>query len=153
MRWDIEDKIACELWFFTGLSFGGTRRVARIHAYGGLQGDDIPGDEVRSLGIIAQPGIRVILMTARSTIAWEDMPWRAFEVIEGQTHFMKDGRTALQIPDLDQYDEPTANRTDSELDAGYPQVETLEQGSGWTYGRSGRILLKNNLKAIRVERV
>lgn len=153
MRWDIEDRVACEFWFFTGLSFGGTRRVARVHAYGGLQGDDIPGDEVRSLGIIAEPGLRVILMTARSTIAWEDMPWRAFQVLEGKTAFLKDGRSALQIPDLDQYDEPTANRTDSELDCGYPQVERLEDGTGWTFGRAGRRQLKNNLAAIRIERM
>ncbi len=153
MRWDIPDKLTCELWFFSGLSFGGTRRVARIHAYGGLQGDTILGDQVRSMGIIAEPGIRVILMTARSTVAWEDMPWRAFQVLEGFTTTLKDGRTAIQVPDLDRYDPPDANRTDLEVERDFPQVRTLEEGRGWTFGRSGRRPLKNNLHAIRVERI
>lgn len=152
MRWDIEEKLACELWCFTGLSFGGTRRVARIHAYGGLQGDTIPGDELRSIGIIAEPGIRVILMTARSTVAWEDMPWRAFQVMEGFTHTLKDGRTAIQVPDLDRFDAPDANRTDPDLESDFPQVETLADGKGWTFGRSGKRGLKNRIQAIRIER-
>ncbi|MCA9567223.1 MAG: hypothetical protein KC656_05250 [Myxococcales bacterium] len=153
MRWDIEEKVVAELWFFTGLSFSGTRRIARIHAYGGLQGDEIPGDEVRSMGIIANPGVRIILKTAGSDLAWEDMPWRCFQVLEGQTMTMQDGRTAIQVPDLDAYDRWDCNRADTELESEYPQVAKLSDGTTWTFGRSGRRKLKNNLKAIRVERI
>lgn len=153
MHWDIEEKVACELWFFTALSFGGTRSVVRIAAYGGLQKHTASGEEVRSMGIICQPGIRVILKTARSTIAWEDSPWRAFQMIEGSTHFLQDGRTALQVPDLDRYDDYTANRTDPDLETAYPHVETLADGKGWTFGRVGRRGIKNNIRGIRIERM
>jgi hypothetical protein len=153
MRWDIEDKVACELWFFTGLSFGGTRSVVRVAAYGGLQKHTARGDEVRSMGIICEPGIRVILMTARSPLAWEDSPWRAFQMLEGEHHTLQDGRSALQVPDLDRYDPYTANRTDPDLEADFPQVETLAAGTGWTFGRSGRRGIKNRIQAVRIERI
>lgn len=153
MRWHIEPQTVCELWSFTGINFGGTKRITRIHAYGGLQGEDFPGDEVKSLGIIAQPGIRVILVTARTDNDWEALPWRCFEVREGCTTAIKDGRSALQIPDLDQYDNWDANRTDPELETSFPMAATLAEGSGWTYGRPARRGLKCNIQGIRIERI
>lgn len=151
MRWHIEERVVCELWSFTGINFGGTRRVTRVHAYGGRQGEDLPGDEVKSLGIIAEPGIRVILLTARTDSNWEALPWRAFQVLEGKVGQIKDGRSALQIPDLDRYDHWDANRSDPDLEAMYPHVDTLADGKGWTFGRVGKTPLKCNIQAIRIE--
>ena len=153
MRWEIKDKVACEFWTFTGISFAGTKRITRVHAYGGLQGDDFPGDEVKSLGIIAEPGIRVIFMTANNEDGWENLPWRCFQVIEGKTTKLKDGRTAIQVPDLDAYSEPDTNRADLECQSSYPHVNSLSEGTTWTFGRVGRRQLKCNIRAIRIEKI
>lgn len=153
MRWHIEERVVCELWSFTGINFGGTKRITRIHAYGGRQGDDFPGDEVKSLGIVAEPGIRVILVTARTDHDWEALPWRCIQILEGHTSALKDGRSAIQIPDLDRYDPVDSDRTDYDLETVYPFAATVAEGEGWTFGRPGRKGIKARINGIRIERI
>lgn len=154
MRWDIEDKVGrIDLWLFTGVNFGGMRKIVRIHPYGGLQGADVDGSEIKSMGVIAEPGVRVILRTASTSMNWEGLPWRCIQVLEGHTGKLSDGRTCVQIPDLDTYNEPTARRTDPEVEEAFPAAETLAEGVGWTFGRAGKKGLKCNIKSIRVEKI
>ncbi|MCB9675960.1 MAG: hypothetical protein H6737_12630 [Alphaproteobacteria bacterium] len=152
MRWEYEPKIHCELWFFSGINFAGQKTVVKIHPYGGLQGDVNPAD-VKSVGVIAEPGVRVVFMTSATGSDWEKLPWRCVQVIEGRTNKLQDGRTAVQIPDLDVYSEPDAPRADPELELGFLEVETFAQGKGWTFGKTGRTKLKQGIKSIRVERI
>jgi hypothetical protein len=156
MRWEYEDKIHCELWFFSGINFGGEKRVVRIHPYGGLQGDDVEPSQIKSVGIIGQPGIRVTFMTSATGTDWENTPWRCVQVLEGQTTEIRDGRPAIQIPDLDLYTSFDAVRVDPEFEEGFPEVASFAEGAesgGWTFGRTGRSSLKTNIRSIRVERI
>lgn len=154
MRWDIEDKLGrIDLWFFTGINFGGMKKIVRIHPYGGLQGADIEGADIKSMGVIAEPGVRVILRVAATNNGWETLPWRCIQVLKGHTGKLSDGRTCVQIPDLDMYNAPTARRTDPEIEEAYPHADTLELGKGWSFGRTGKSGLKCNVRSIRVERI
>lgn len=154
MRWDIEDKVGrIDLWFFTGINFGGMKKIVRVHPYGGLQGADVDGSEIKSMGVIAEPGVRVILRTSSTALGWDALPWRCIQVLEGFTGRLSDGRTCVQIPDLDLFNPPTARRTDPEIEEVYPHAEGLHDGVGWTFGRTGRKGLKCNLKSIRIERI
>ncbi len=157
MRWEYEDKIHCELWFFSGINFGGEKRVVRFHPYGGLQGEiDIEPSQIKSVGVIGQPGLRVTFMTSGTGTDWENVPWRCVQMLEGQTTEIKDGRPAVQIPDLDLYTAFDAVRVDPEFEEGFPEVESFEAGTekgGWTFGRSGRSPLKTRIRSVRVERI
>lgn len=152
MRWEFEEKIHVEFWFFSGINFAGTKKVVQIHPYGGLQGE-IKGQDFKSVGIICEPGLRVTFMTSATGSGWESTPWRCVQVLEGKTNTLTDGRKAVQIPDLDSYSEPDAPRSDAELEVGFPEVEAFEDGSGWTFGKTGRRQLKLNIRSIRVERI
>lgn len=153
MRWEFEEKIHCEFWFFSGINFAGTKKVVRIHPYGGLQGDEVSSTDFKSVGVICEPGLRVTFMTSATGSGWETVPWRCVQVLEGKTNTLSDGRKAVQIPDLDFYSEPDAPRADAELEIGFPEVERFEDGEGWTFGRTGRRPLKQNIRSIRVERI
>jgi len=153
LRWEFEDKIRCEFWFFSGINFAGQKTVVTIHPYGGLQGDEVKASDIKSVGVLAEPGVRVTFMTSATGSGWEKMPWRCVQVIEGRTNTLTDGRTAVQIPDLDTYAEPDAPRSDPEFEMGFPEVERFEDGKDWTFGRTGRLPLKLNIRSIRVERI
>ena len=156
MRWEYEDKIHCELWFFSGINFGGEKRVVRIHPYGGLQGDEVEPSQIKSVGVIGQPGIRVTFMTSATGTDWENVPWRCVQMLDGHTTQIKDGRPAVQIPDLDLYNPFDAPRIDPEFEEGFPEVASFAEGAeagGWTFGRAGRSSLKTNIRSVRIERI
>lgn len=152
VRWDIGLGVRAELHFFTGLNFSGQRSTALIFHDGRRQGDEVDGSRVKSCGIIAPFGTRLTLVTAAGEDTWEDMPWRAIVVLDGSTFPSQNGRPAVQVPDIDRMDPPTARRTDLELQVGFPLVQRLAEGTGWTYGRTlPNLPLKCNLRAIRLD--
>lgn len=154
VRWDIGLGVRAELHFFTGLNFSGQRSSCLIFHDGRRQGDDVDGMRVKSCGIIAPYGTRLTLVTAASPETWQELPWRAIVVLDGTSFTSRSGKPAVQVPDLDTMDAPDANRTDLETHVGFPLVERLEQGAGWTFGRTlPNLPLKCNLRAIRLDRV
>ena len=153
MRWDIEEGVLAEVRLFTGLNFSGERFHVNIMR-GRIQGGphEIDGERIKSMGVIAPFGTRVVLMAAASPTGWQALAWRAIDVIEGHTFESQSGRPAIQVPDIDVMDDPSAVRTDPDFQAGYPHAEDLN-ADGWTYGRSTGLPLKGGLRAIRVERI
>jgi hypothetical protein len=152
--WDIHPGVRAELHFFTGLSFSGQRSSCLIFHDQRRQGDDVDGSRVKSCGIIAHHGTRMTLLTSASATGWEDMAWRSIVVLPGTSFTSRSGKPAVQIPDLDSMDAFDANRTDLECQLGYPQVQKLAEGTGWTYGRSMPTLpLKCNIRVIRLDKV
>lgn len=154
MRWDIAEKTRAEIVGFSGINFSGERMEVSIWPHGGLQqGGDIDGTRLKSIGIIAPVGTRLVLITANGD-NYETLPWRALQIIEGHTFQAMDGRrVGVQVPDLDRMDPPDVRRIkDPDTVVGYPFAESLEAGRGWTFGRSGGIDLKCNIKRIIVER-
>jgi hypothetical protein len=154
VRWRIDERVRAELSFFTGLAFAGNRDNVRIFVGGRKQGPEIDGSRVKSCGIIAPVGTRLVLSASDLDEGWEDHPWRAVVLLAGSTFKMKDGRDAVQLPDLDLMDPPGAKRSDPDFGAGFPQAPNLHEGSGWTYGKADfHRPLKCNLRTIRLDLV
>ena len=154
MKWIIGDKVRAHIVGFTGVNFSGERWEVDIWPLGGRkEGQDIDGTRLKSIGIIAPLRTRMILMTANGTDGWEDRPWRCVQVLDGSTFTARDGkRVGVQIPDLDRMDKPGSLYLDPDIHQGYPQVERLEDGTGWTFGRTGHLDLKTHIRCIRVEK-
>ena len=150
--WDIEPRCKIEIWGFTGINFSGQRSIVHVSARGQVFGDVLEGHRLKSIGIIAYPGIQVTLASSADPYIWEDFGFRTFRVVEGNTHTMKDGRPALQIPDIDVFDPPTAVRSDPEMAMGYEQVERLADGTTWSFGRTTTLPLKCRVRQVRIER-
>lgn len=156
MRWDIEAGIRAHIVGFTGINFSGQRIVVDIWPHGGRQdGEELEGHRLKSIGLIAPVGTRMILMTAATEDNWEVLPWRCIQIVEGKTFdsVQFPGSVGAQVPDLDFVDAPAALRTDPDFQITYPHVACLEDGEGWTFGRIGTMSLKTNIRAIRVDRV
>lgn len=141
-----------ELHFFSGLSFSGNRETVRVFVGGRRQGSAVDGAAMKSMGVIAPIGTRVVLVTSEADEGWEQHPWRAVVLVAGSTFKSRDGRDGVQVPDLDWMDAPGARRSDPDFQAGFPQVEALAKGVGWTYGRSDGPL-KGRIRAIRMDLV
>jgi hypothetical protein len=153
VRWDLDDDVGALLHLFSGVNFSGTRYTVRILRGGRVQGPDVPVGVIQSGGLIADHGIRLTFITARQKPGWEDEPWRAVVVTEADCFPSMSGHPAVQVPDLDQMDPPDAIRTDDLVDSGFPLVDRLEDGVGWTFGRVGRHPIKRRVHAIRLDRL
>jgi hypothetical protein len=154
VRWRIDEGVRAELAFFTGLAFAGNRDSVRVFVGGRRQGPEIDGSRVKSCGIIAPLGTRLVLSASDLDEGWEEQPWRAVVLAAGSTFKMKDGRDAVQLPDLDLMDEPGSKRSDPDFMSGFPQVATLKEGTGWTYGRADfHHPLKGNVRTVRLDLV
>ena len=150
MRWIVAPRMRAEIVGFTGVNFSGQRMVVDIWP-SGVQGD-IDGDRMKSIGIIARVGVRLVLRTSTAETGWEQFAWRAIEVRPGQTFEARDGRrVGVQVPDLDLRDEPDAIRSNPMLSAPYAQVPSPDVRPDWTYGRLGE--LKSRVRVIAVDRV
>ena len=157
MRWDIAPGLRAYIVGFTGINFSGQRIVVDIWPHGGRQAGDeeLEGHRLKSIGLIAPIGTRMILMTAATPSNWEALPWRCIQIVEGKTFesVQFPGFVGAQIPDLDFADAPAALRSDPDFQITYPQVETLAEGKGWTFGRVGAMPLKTNIRSIKVDKV
>ncbi len=154
MIWKIAPRMRCDIQAFSGLNFSGRRSLVEIHPVGGRQGAEIEPGDLGSVGIVADPGTRVLLRTSELDDGWEERPWRCILVDEKHCYRLKDGRTAVRVPDLDWLDEPDARRCDPDFQASFLPVDTLEEGmaSGeWTFGRPGT--LRGRVRVIVVDRV
>jgi len=152
MDWNIAPHSRVDLHVFSGINFSGERRVASIHPAGGLQKSKLNNFKFRSIAIVGRPGTRVIMCTSVLDIGWEARPWRAMIIKKSDGYRMKDGKLAIRIPDLDWLDAGNAHRTDPDFQQTFPQVGSPDDGTGWTYGRSGNLSLNDNIQQIRVDR-
>lgn len=150
MKWEIAKNCRADVVGYSGVNYSGERFEARIFP-SGRQGDDLPGDKIRSMAIVAPVGTRVILRTSLQS-DWEDHTWRAIRILEGQTFTTNDGRTAVRIPDLDTIHAPDAWRLNPDIEESYPRVKRLADGDGWTFGNIGREQLKRGVMMIMVDK-
>lgn len=152
MRWDIAEKVRCDIIAWSGINFSGRRKVARIFPVGGLQGDEFESCDISSLMVVGPIGVRVVLMASSVEEDWESRPWRAICLVEGYTFTTKKGdKPAVRIPDLDWLDDFDARRSDPDFQVTYDQVAHLAEGRGWTYGRTGDTPLRGHVRSIKVD--
>ena len=130
----------------TGLA-GGKNRVQVFPS--GRQGDI--SISFSSLVFAGPPGIRLVLCAAPIELGWEERPWRATIMTKDNSFRLKDGRLAFRLPNLETLDEPNSVRSDPDFECSYDHAETLADGKGWTYGRSGD--LNGRVTMMRLDRV
>lgn len=149
MRWDIATTATCHIIAFSGVNLSGQRTHVRIFPSGRV--GDIDTSQMQSLIVVGPVGLRVVLMTASSDQGWPDMTWRAVEIRKGKHYLSPKGQPAVNLPDLDLYEEYDAPRTDPDFQSTYPLVRSLDEGKDWTYGFKGPMKLKANVRGIRIE--
>lgn len=152
MEWHIAPHTRADIFVWSGINFSGERRFSSVHPAGGRQGNSLKNFAFRSIAITGPIGTTVVLCTSVLDIGWENRPWRALKVMKGEGYRTKDNKPAVRIPDLDWLDASKAHRTDPDFQQSFPQVGSLEEGTGWTFGKSGTMLLSDNIKQIRVFR-
>jgi hypothetical protein len=150
VRWHVGPGVRANLITYGAPNLSGKRQVVQLFPQGARKGT-IDGSAVRSLVIRAVYGTRVVLCASK-TDAWELAAWRCIRVLEGSSlrSAEKHGLAGVRVPDLAWHDGHGAKRTDPEVQATFPAVETLADGTGWTFGRPGR--LAGRVAMIRVER-
>jgi hypothetical protein len=150
MKWEIAKNCRADIVGYSGVNYSGERFEARIFP-SGRQGDELPGDKIRSMAIVAPIGTRVILRTSLQS-DWQEHTWRAIRLVEGQTFTTNDGRPAVRIPDLDALNSPDAWRLNPDVEESYPLVKKLEDGKGWTFGHVAKEELKRGVIMIMVDK-
>jgi hypothetical protein len=152
LKFHIDDRVRCELHFFTGLGFSGVRETVRVFVGGRKQGKDPDGSRVKSMGIVAPIGTRLVICASDADEGWENQPWRAVVLRKGNVFRSKSGGDAVQIPDLDQVDRWDAVRPDPDSMMGLQMANALSEGSDWTFGRQDFSRpLKCNVRQIRLD--
>lgn len=150
MKWEIAENCRADIVGYSGINYSGDRFEARIFP-SGRQGDDLPGERIRSMAIVAPVGTRVVLRTSLQS-DWEEHTWRCVRILDGQTFTTNDGRLAIRIPDLDCLHAPDAWRTNPDIEESYPLVKKLADGKTWTFGRVGSEDLKKGIVMIMVDK-
>lgn len=148
MRWVIDKNIRCDIRTFSGLNLSGHSEGVQIFPSGRQGNLTTP---FRSISIAGPVGTRVVLCRAILDEDWEQMPWRALMIQKPHCYRTRDGRLALNVPDLELLSAPNAKRTDPDFEESYPFAATLDEGTGWTYGRLGT--LHQQVQTIRIDRI
>jgi hypothetical protein len=152
MEWHIAPHTRLDIHVFSGINFSGERRVTSIHPAGGRQGNALNNFAFRSIAISGPIGTTLVMCTSVLDIGWEARPWRAIRVIKGEGFKTKEGKIAVRAPELDWFDASNAHRTDPDFQQTFPQVTKFEDGTGWSFGRSGTMVLNDNIKQMRAFR-
>lgn len=147
MDWDIAENMRVDIVAYEKHNLSGQHHAVQIFP-SGRQGD-LP-DRLGSVLVAGPLGVRVIFKTS-AVGDWQRAPWRCVQLVKGHCFKAKNGFAAVRVPDLDFLDKPTAQRTDPDFEESFPIVASLDQGSGWTFGRPG--VLKDHIVQIRVERI
>ncbi len=151
MDWYVGPRVKCDMVSYGGVSMTGPRYVVYIFPTGSRKGT-FRTHELKSMAIVAPVGTRIILATDPSRDGWQQHPWRCIRMVEGSMFTNDKGQKGVRIPDLDWLDPFDAKKTNLELQTGFPQVARLEDGTGYTFGRTGGVELKDHIRAIWVER-
>ena len=144
------NKLRCDMLVYGAVNLSGKRKACRVFPTS-RKGTLVPTD-IHSMVIRGPLGLQVVLTT---TLAddWEAKPWRAIR-LEKDTAVPPE-KAALygaRLPDLDLYAEPHLKRIPYGIEESYPQVATLAEGTGWTFGRWQPDGLKGKVVRILLER-
>lgn len=151
MEWEIAPRMRVDLAGFEGMNCAGERHVVNIHVVGGRQGN-MP-ENIKSLAISGPIGTRVTLMSQGPDVPLDQQVWRCIVLKGGHCFKNKEGNPTVRIPDIDYFDAPDARRTDPDLQSSYPQVNSIEEGKEWSFGRAGRNPLKGNIRFIKIDKI
>ena len=149
MIWHIGPRVRCDMVSYGGINLTGPRLVVRIHPTGARKGT-FQTDKLRSIVVLAPVGTRVILATSAEPEGWQDEPWRCIRMVAGSMFTNEQGQSGVRVPDLEWMDPPEAKRTSEGLQMGFPQVASVAEGTGYTFGHGSGI--GGNVRAIWVER-
>lgn len=149
VKWVIGPQARADILGYAGVDITGAQFIAQIYASGFRRGT-LEGDRLKSIVIGAPYGTRIILCTTTDEERWEDAPWRAIRIIEGQTYHTGEGVPAVRVPDLDWLDGFDQKRTGQDGQQSYATVQRVSEGRGWTFGSGTG--LHNKIKMIRVEK-
>jgi hypothetical protein len=151
MKWDVAPKLRLDLVAFAGINLSGERRVVEFHAMGGRQGD-VQTEDLKSCAIIGPVGLRLLFMTSDDPQDWAKSSWRCVKLLAGSTFDTKEGRPCVRVPDLDWLDAFDARRTDPDLQCSFEEAAGVD-APGWTFGHAGRLPLKGQIRAIKIDRL
>jgi hypothetical protein len=148
MRWVIEKNIRCDIRTFSALNLCGHSEFVQIFPSGRQGNLTTP---FRSISFAGPPGTRLVLCRAILDVDWESQPWRAIMIKKPHCYQTRDGRLAVNVPDLELQDKPNARRSNTEVEESYAFAESLSDGEGWSYGRFGT--LHEQIQTIRIDRL
>ena len=148
MRWVIAKNIRCDIRTFSGLNLSGRSENVQIFP-SGRQGELTT--PFRSMSYAGPAGTRIVICRAILDAGWEEQAWRALLIKKPHCYRTRDGRLAVNIPDLELLDKPNARRSDTTFETSYDFAETLSDGVGWTFGRVGT--LHDQVQTIRIDRI
>jgi hypothetical protein len=149
VEWFIAPRVKCDLVGYSGVNLTGARYVVRIFPTGTRKGT-FRTEELKSLVIVAPVGVRVVLCTS-ATAGWEELPWRCIRMT-AENRFRNDkDQEGVRVPDLDWMDPADARKVSPDLQQSYPYVQTLAEGTTWTFGRRGATALKDQIRAFRLD--
>jgi hypothetical protein len=152
LDWIIAPKVRCDILTWSGTNFSGYRKLARVFAAGGRQGQQLEGDRLSSCWVVAPYGTRVVFCSAPEDHPdWMSKPWRAVVICKGTVFKTQDGLPGVRVPDLDYLDKFNAQRTDPDFQESFPIAKTVDEGTTWTFGNSN--LLTNRINCIRIDKV
>jgi hypothetical protein len=153
--WHLGPHVRCDFVSYSGINLTGVRYIVRVHATGSRKGT-FRTDQLKSIVVMGPIGTRVILATWPERENWQNYPWRCVRMLAGQRFRNPEGNEGVRIPDLDWLDPFDAKRVNANMQESFPQVERLEDGKGFTFGRTRGTLrdceLKDNIRAIWIER-
>lgn len=149
VKWVIGPQARADILGYAGVDITGAQFISQIYASGFRRGT-LEGDRLKSIVIGAPYGTRIILCTTTDEASWEDAPWRAIRVLEGQTYHTTEGVPAVRVPDIEWLDGFDHRRTGQDGQQSYPLVRRVSEGRTWTFGYGSG--LHNRIKMIRVEK-
>lgn len=151
MKWEIAENCRADIVGYSGINYSGDRYETRIFP-SGRQGDELPGDNIRSMTILAPYGTRVTLRTTLQD-SWLEHTWRTIIITKKNVFEIEDGRYGVRIPDLDFMARGDAFRHNPDVEESVLRAKNPDDRKGWTYGMTGPIPLKRGVVMIMVDKV
>ena len=151
IEWETKGRVRCDIVAFAAKNLSGKRTTMRIFPTGSQQGK-IATEELSSMIIRAPYGTRLLLITNPGP-DWQEYPWRCVRMLDGEAVVPKQGTLpGVRLPDLDLLTAYDAKKINPDYQVSYEFVDSLEEGSGWTFGKGGEGPIKGRVKLIRLER-
>jgi hypothetical protein len=150
VRWQVGPGVRCNLIAYGARNLTGKRQAVQLFPQGAQKGT-IDGSEMSSMVLRGVLGTRVILCASTSE-NWDLAAWRCVRMLEKHSlrSEQKHGLPGIRVPDLELLDTHGAKRTDPDFQSSYPAADSLAEGTGWTFGKVGK--LSNRVAMILVDR-
>lgn len=151
IQFKIGGQMRCDLVAYSGINLSGKKAAVRIFPTGTIHGTFYT-QNLRSMVIRAPFGTRLIL-ACQAGESWESGTWRCIDMIKGfhVPSAKATGLPGVRIPDLDLLNDPSSKRLNTDLQSGFPIVDSIKDGTGWTFGHLAGEKLKGNITQIIIQ--